>query len=515
MVSPLVFFILFFSSMLSLLQKEHDLMSFLAWSMTRRLGTGESVSRQEQDSEREAVRQRLWEEDLSSNFFDNFGEPQSVEMRNGRISLTYDGFGTKEVGITEMCESGHWEITPTDRQREEKDRIQAEFQFDGLPNVGAIWRTVAFLGDESSNAKLTEDFDRLPSKDQSDIIEKVRLSVRSPESLAEAKIKRAIEDVYHKRRIDEALQDIISLQAPGEISIGSREKKGQEEVMGSYGGDSWGTGRRRDVIRTVWFLKVGGREIDGFLPSEKSIGGVSFFVDEAECKGRTAQQVCDRLLESRRETLLVYLEQVRVARTIPNDSRIYDLSPEEWTERYVKSLESLQAEVRQNWQKEESEKLQQLRLEREIYETAVVHLKKAREDVSVAEQRAKINRVNLDELSRPNWGKIGYESSEEMDEHADEMERYSLAIGELVTKRLRERGETEVAAVKSKEAVQVESREIVEGPASPAPCFFMASARIGLRLTDASQVRASVCELPGNLCTCPAAGRWSVWLFGA
>lgn len=312
-------------------------------------------------------KQRLWGYDLTSQFFKEFGEPQSVQAEgDDKILLTYP-FGTKTVSAADAYRSKHWETYQSNKWRKGEGKIEIEFLFKEIPNA-RVWRMVVYSLEGYHLPRIGEEFEILTPETQKEIIAKVKESVLSPENFASKRWDVTVgKDGEKQKEIAELKQDIFDLQAPGELYITSRTRKTQkyeppspDERRGNY---------RYDTEVTDWSLVVGAkkREHPGWASDSQGgnyQGGKSFSIYSAET-GRygsadagpkeSAEQFRQSLLDKKRKKLKEIFERAKVVESTSIDPRIYDLTPEEWSTRYNQSWGALQQQVEQEWQTEEQQ----------------------------------------------------------------------------------------------------------------------------------------------------------------
>src|SRR3989339_536088 len=431
-----------------------------------------SNARESSSPKEEQRREEIWKSSrLNSNFFEIFGEPESVRAEgDDKIVLIYP-FGEKTIDTAQAYSLKHWETFPSVKWRKKGDIIEAEFLFRDIPNAKA-WGWVAYNMDELPD--LYEKFEKIPKEAQEEIIEEVRKLIQSPEDFAKKRFEFITEqNEYQRKIIKELVDNIIFLQAPGEIFIGSHDIRGQEEVGWRYGGETGGTDHYADKTYTSHFLVTGARKRERSDWRGAFKGGHSFQIDRTLKQEEKPEEIRKELLTKKRNELKNLLDKERKHKSIPDDPRIYDLKPEEWTRRYAEAWDSVRKEAEQKWQEEEHEMLEKLRIEQESYEVTTTQLKQAREEKQKKEKHARTLGIDLysSGIEEPKWGEIGDDLEEDLKKCLESLQKYIAAADAFIADQLRQCGERDFAVAASKEKVEKALREEMEAGATPATWF--------------------------------------------
>lgn len=412
-------------------------------------------------------KQTLWNGSLSSNFFEVFGEPQSVSAEGENSIILVYPHGTKTVGNYSAFLSEHWKTSPTNKWEQEGKSVNAEFIFDDIPKAKVLMPVANLYG----HPTLSKVFDLLPANIQNEILSIVKNAVKPAEKIAEERIEEFLASDFEGENIHKTQKNIVNLQAPGEMLTESGSRQTQQQIMGHYGGESWGTGHYSNVNKVSWYLRTGATKIARTgLHAGEYIDGFTFSINEPQ-KDDTPEQIRDRLLINEKKNLQESFERAKKTDPIPADPRIYDLSPEEWTERYNKSWDVRQQRVEQQWHEEGETSLNQMKAELESYEHVNAKQQKLREEADEVTKRSKKLRINLGDLENPALYGTNTESLESLQENIISVQLYINTVNALIEEQLRKRGEVEIAATKSEEEKERALKEAMEAPATPAPWY--------------------------------------------
>ncbi|MEK7632668.1 MAG: hypothetical protein AAB473_02660 [Patescibacteria group bacterium] len=411
----------------------------------------------------------LWERRLDAagpSFFDTFGEPQSVTtLRSDRIALTYPQ-GVKEISSEEARLSTHWKTHLTERIVAKDQSVCVELEFDDIP--GAIYPEEIVWISHTGLPELTETFDLLSTAVQARVLEMARLLIPNPENLARATIERDIEE--QERTIASIRADIVDLEAPGELSVDSKEGRGQERATSSFHGDTFETGGYRDTTVIQYFLTVGLAPKDErplmWIPGLPG-GRKSFFLSEhGKAPEDTAEEIRSRLLEERKKTLKEILSGHDPIVNLKIDGRIFT-EPERWRSQYRQALEDVRKTYEDRWRVDDAAKLEELNAEWNERRQISATFHELSEEIEALHVRARSARVatvapSVDRRS---------ENRESLRADIQVYRDYIQQLRSNIEETLRGRREVEVIVGKTQAEAEGALRKAMEAPATPAPWF--------------------------------------------
>lgn len=396
---------------------------------------------------------------IEDEFFREFGEPQSIRVEDeNKIVLSYP-HGEKVVSADSAMNSKHWEVSPSGQWKEENESIKAEFIFPDISGA-KVWRTVASL---YINPSLYKEFELLPESAQQEVLAKVKEKILPPADIAEKRFNDFLNEDYRKKEISKLRDDIHSLQAPGESFISSSTHKAQ--LYEPLSPDE----RRGDFYYegsiTTHSLTVGARKKERSHWSGDYQGGKSFVVSSSEYGGgtpkETAEQLREKLIAEKRQQLKNEFDRAKKMNPPSPDTRLYTLDSEEWTRRYETRWDEMQKTIEDQWEIEDAQLLAEAKQSWEQYENVTKDLLSAREEVEQAERLARVSRVALEYNARPDWGNIGSDTVEKMQEQVTALRAYAVKLNEHIPNaiRIREEEFQSEKAVKEEEERQGKEKE--------------------------------------------------------
>lgn len=392
--------------------------------------------------------------DSSEGFFKKFGEPQSIRVKGNDIVLVYSQ-GEREVSIYEAINSKHWEVSSSGQYRNNGEYLEVEFVFPDIPEAKA-WISVARL---SSNPFLGKEFDLLPKDDQDKILAMAKEKMLSPEIIAEDDFNEFANNSYDS--VSDLHNSIRSLQLPGEVYISHNTEKGQlyeplssDERRGNfyYNGSI-----------TTNYLTVGARKRerpewwnDGYA------GGVKFIISEGEyahMPDGSAEEIRNDLLGKYRKRFQDKFENVR--KTPPPDDRIYTLGQEKWRESYEKRWEELRKALEEKWKIEDESFLEKAKGEQDKYNEVANNLLSARQETEQAARLAYVSHIGLDKYPKPEYGNIGADTINKMQEEAAALRTYASEVNKYIPDAIKAREQEfqNEQAVKEEEERQRKAQE--------------------------------------------------------
>ncbi len=404
----------------------------------------------------------LWElPEIGDNFFEAFGEPQSIHVPNpdGTLIILEYPHGEKIVHTVYAMDSNHWETLPSGTWKENCGNISAEFTFPKISGAKA-WRTVASFS--SINPNLEKEFDLLPEETQQAVLTKVREKVLTPVAVAEKCFHDFMTDNGKENAISELRKAICLLQVPGQMILGSISYKAQEELRGSYGDESWGTGRRTDVQHIRHVLTTGLRE------KEQYHGWGGQYESEHEIKkrevGETAEQVRDRLIVEKRQEIGTFFDcKKRMIGPPSPDTRLYTLDSETWSNQYGQRWDEMQREVEGKWEAEDSQFIAKAKQEWDQYEGAADDLRLARQEAEKVEAQANELKVFSGHMMvRPDFGIIGLNTVAQMQEKTRAIKSYTAALRSEINNTNRLHNERAARNVEEERKKSQEEAEIAQ-----------------------------------------------------
>ncbi|MEK7460641.1 MAG: hypothetical protein AAB647_00300 [Patescibacteria group bacterium] len=263
--------------------------------------------------------------------------------------------------------------------------------------------------------KLMSDFDQLDLRDQAEIIKVVKPKIWLPERIADSQWQELLGDEIQKNKITLLREAVTNLQVPGESYVFQRTRKKDKYVPESD--DGYLPALTITVSVTDFLLVVGARETDRFdatrtiASGDKNYAGGKKFTFAsldtydpqcAKVAQENAEAVKVRLLDEQRVAIQDILIQSRdAAGIIPDDQRLYDLSPEDWLSRYQQQWNQRQKLQVALWQDEEQKTLQEFRAEWDRYEAAATTLRQARHSADEVARRAQDLQIDLGTVQRP------------------------------------------------------------------------------------------------------------------
>ncbi|MBI4713868.1 cold shock domain-containing protein [Candidatus Uhrbacteria bacterium] len=404
-------------------------------------------------------KETLWNwSNIEDEFFREFGEPQGIRVEDeNKIVLSYS-HGEKIVSADSAMNSKHWEVAPSGQWKEEGESIKAEFIFPDISGA-KVWRTVASL---YINPSLYKEFELLLESAQQEVLAKVKEKILPPADIAEKRFNDFLSEDYRKKEIRKLRDDIHSLQAPGESFISSSTHKAQ--LYEPLSPDE----RRGDFYYegsvTTHSLTVGARKKEQPHWSGDYRGGKSFVVPYSEYTGapkETAEQLRDKLIAEKRQQLKSEFDHAKKMNPPSPDARLYTLDPEEWSKQYEDRWDEMQKTIEDQWKIEDAQLLGETKQSYEQYENVAKDLLAAREEVEQAERLARVSRVPLEYNARPDWGNVGSDTVEKMQEQITALHAYAVKLNELIPNAVRTREQefqTE-KAVREEEERQKKAKE--------------------------------------------------------
>ncbi len=401
-------------------------------------------------------KQIRWKSVLNQNFFKEFGEPTSVEVSNNNYLILKYPHGEKKVWMPDAMDSGHWKVSASGEWKEENNGdVTAEFIFDNIPGA-KVSRVVASF---YPHAHLAKQFDLMPKQAQEAILNVVREKITSPEIIAKERFEAFSKNDGEKEQLENIRDDIIALQAPGEAII-SIERRRYTEFLRGKRTDERLTGGGYQTEGDFYFLTTGVHKGSKWVWSPK---GVKTFSIAKPTMGETAEDVRIKLLLEKKQFLRWQLENMKKIELPVSDKRLYNLTPQEWEEKYNKQWEKMQEQLEEKWEKEDGQTLSEMKYNHEIYESAAIALEKIREEqVKLIHEAQNLN-VNLDSLGEVPSVSIGNDSVELLGENTRQLEIYNAEVKQRIERELVSREELDVLApaMPQKEA----ETEIVATPA--------------------------------------------------
>jgi len=395
---------------------------------------------------------------IEDEFFREFGEPQGIRVEDeNKIVLSYP-HGEKIVSADSAMNSKHWEVSPSGQWKEEDESIKAEFIFPDI--FGAkVWRTVASL---YINPSLHKEFDLLPESAQQEVLAKVKEKILPPADIAEKRFNDFLNEDYRKKEISKLRDDLRSLQAPGESFVSSSTHKAQfyeplspDERRGDF---------YYEGSITTYSLTVGARKKEQSHWSGDYQGGKSFVVASSEyarAPKETAEQLRDKLITEKRQQLKSEFDRAKKMNPPSSDPRLYSLDSEEWSRQYEARWDEMQKAIEDQWEIEDAQLLGETKQSYEQYENIAKDLLATREEVEQAERLARVSRVPLEYNARPDWGNIGSDTVEKMQEQVTALRTYAIKLNEHIPNAVRAREQefqTE-KAVREEEERQKKAKE--------------------------------------------------------
>jgi len=395
---------------------------------------------------------RLWEGEISEEFFQTFGEARNISVNGEELILTYE-HGDKTVSLSEAFYSKHWKTSPTGQWEKFSEKVVADFIFDDIPGAKLqVWIASSYI-----NPYLTPSFKKLTKSIQEEILEILKPLAESPEKLASDQFEARIN---HYEKAKELRNDIINLQRPEKPRLVSGMQTVQKRNTWSYGGETWETGGSYNTKVKVAHLITGSIKLENNSWKNYSEGHY-FSISQTELK-KTAEEVRDILLEEKKAELERFFEESMKFAPLSEDHKpLYDISAEEWSDRYSAQLNKLIKETKDKWQAEDAAILNSLTEEWNKINTAKDKLLEAREKLETVYKRERKFRLNLELLSIDT--NTDYKKPEEINKITATIYAYIEAANSQISAKLKERGEVEV---------EVELSDYdCEAPAQAAPWF--------------------------------------------
>lgn len=399
------------------------------------------------------AKERRWQGALTPAFFEEFGEPEQISAVGEKIILTYT-HGNKTVTATEAYESGHWKTAPTGQRKQDGKTIYAEFAFDGIPGA----KVRRYVGNANHPLKLTADFELLPTEVQTEILGILRAAVRPAESIAEERWNAILKSEYNRKNLDKLRQEMISLQAPGEMYHGQGTYKAQEEVTGHYGDETWGTGSYMDITRTYWYLVTGARKKERAGWSGDYAGGTKFTIPEPG-KEQSTEHIRDEQLARKQEELKNILKEAREVAPIPAEPRLYDLTPEEWLGKFNQRIDELELALESAWKTEDETTLTSMRNKWKEYDRLADELRQVRAELEAVQKRASKSGISLYDSDASAWKEIGSDTADELAQNIAELRQYLPKAEKMIETELQAREERKKAEEAERKAEAEKRRE--------------------------------------------------------
>ncbi len=450
------------------------------------------------------AREKIWNNWISNKkdgdqFFAEFGEPASIKVEKRinepTIILTYlNEFGDRRMTATEAYWSGHWETTPSGRTGEikESEPIKAGFLLKELPEVEAFI-PVADCGDVTSrfymsHPTLRDAFKLLPAEQQASIISRLQSTIKTPEQIAKLRMEIAEKNC----EVQAILKEIITLQSPGqtylfckslqEIIGGGLTRKWSEDDMQYY--DTYSSPELKIVKH--WFLVVGARETehDRFsqLGSPKTIyvdrpmnSGVKIYkvTWDDDYDERAPEWLRLSMLAGYRGKLKSIVDpEENKPISIPDDPRLYTMTPEEWKKRYNQEWEKLKTEREAQWKEAEDNGVATLKQEWEEYDRASEEIRQLREKMWNALQRAKEYWIDIPRELHLYDVIIGWHDIDKLRQSIVSYRGYVETVESTIADELARRKEVEIKKLHDEEAL----REAMEVPGKPVQWYLYKTA---------------------------------------
>lgn len=385
------------------------------------------------------AKERRWNGVLTAAFFEEFGEPEQIQAEDNNIVLTY-AHGSRTVTAANIFESKHWRTAPSGQWKQDGKTIYAEFAFDGIPGA----KVQRYVADANHPPRLTADFELLPTAIQTEILGTLHTAIRPAESIAEEHWNAMLESGYDRKNLDQLRQEMVNLQAPGEMYYDSRSYKSQEEVTAHYGDETWGTGSYMDVNKTSWHLVTGAKKRERQSWAGQYAGGTKFTISKPE-EGQTAEQIRDELLARKQEELKNILKRVRQVTPIPAEPRLYDVTPEEWLGKFNQRIDELELALESAWKTEDQATLTGMQDKWKEYDRLANELRQVRAELEAVQKRASKSGISLDSSDAPTWKEIGADTAEELSQNIEQLCQYIPKAEKMIETELLAREERKKA----------------------------------------------------------------------
>lgn len=403
------------------------------------------------------AKERRWQGVLTPAFFEEFGEPEKTEViDDNRVILSYP-HGQKTVSAYSIFDSGHWKVMASGQWKKGAMDVSAEFVFEGLPGL-SIMRQV---GHSEHPAGLSKDFDLLPSEIQTEMLEHLRTIIPTAEGLAENRWESFSKIDYEQERMATLRNEIVELQAPGEIYQDSGSYMAQEEVTAHYGDETWGTGRHMDVRRTYWYLVTGARKSErqgGYGIHDTGYTGGNRFTINKPQEGQSVKKIRDAVMAEKQTVLEKAFDRVKNISPIPDELRLYDIQPETWMTRFKERIDELEKSLRKEWNAEDQTALAKMNDEWEKYNQLAETFKTVRDEFYEVNRRAGKVAVGLSELESPYLKEIDDATLEDLRQSIDEIKAYIPKAEAMISAGLQAREERRKAEEAQRKA-EVEQRK--------------------------------------------------------
>lgn len=361
----------------------------------------------------------------SEKFFEEFGEPQDIKVREGGgITMMYP-HGEKVLDSTSVMDSSHWEVSTSGKYKEDMGMLNAEFIFPALPGL-SVWKSVITLSDTPT---LEKRFEILPQDMQEEVLRIAKERMLSPEEIAEKKFNKVI----HNSSVEGLRQSIRLLQSPGESYI--KRSSSKKQVYVPLSADERRGDFSYDTNITTYSLVVGAKKNNDSWDSYS--GGFSMPVGESQ-PITSAEDMRIDLLNKKREQLR---RIVNVEKSSPPDQRIYQPGPEKWDELYESRWKEMQEAVEKKWEEEDMYYLEEAREKWSEYEEIFSELTSAHQEVNEILNKADKLGIKLDSAVVPEYVNTKNDNIEKIKEKVTALRQYAIEANDYLANALKEKEE--------------------------------------------------------------------------
>jgi cold shock CspA family protein len=380
---------------------------------------------------------------INEDFFKEFGEPHSIRKNNEEsIILSYgEELGEKKVSLYNAFYCGHFPVSSVGEPIPgEAGNISYVFQFDTIPEA-SLSVYVAYYSlnpNDIVHPELNSNFEKLTSEQQEKVIEIVKQYIKTPEELAQLRFSDKKIASVENSTFDTTREKCIQLQSPGEAY--SFEENIREWESYPESDDGYRSAGTMLVINTYAYLVVGAYKNYGQYE-----GGHKFSIGCKAKREKTPEEL-------RKDLLLIYTKEIdqEFARIknigpLPEDSRIYDITKEEWQSRYDAAWKVLEEAKTAEWKVVDEKKIQEAKDAYDLKVNTQEMVKAVSDRIVALSEKARKYYINTDFLDRPSVWTSEHDDIEQIRRNIQILSEYETAIQNCITENLLKYKEVDVS----------------------------------------------------------------------
>lgn len=283
----------------------------------------------------------------------------------------------------------------------------------------------------------------------------------SAEKAAKEKFQEFLAKSYNQEKISKLRTGMRLLRLPGELYVTQSTQTKQEYVPLSS--DERRGNFYTDVRVTTDYLLVGAKKKERPNWAGDYIGGASFVItsgDYAKEPKKPLEEIRNELIGDKWKQLRAEFENGKMwsIKWFIADDKATTKESEEWSQKFNACWDEMQKTLEDQWELEDAQFLAKEKEAWEQYEEVSKNLKEARQAADDADNLARISRITIENIVRPDNGEIGSDTLEELGEKGIALSTYASKINTYIPTALIARKEE----LRNKNAAEQEKAERIK-----------------------------------------------------